>query len=321
MPFKIIREDITKLNVDAIVNAANSRLKQGGGVCGAIFFAAGEEHLQKACDRIGHCATGSAVITPGFKLKAKYIIHTVGPIFGQNPHLEADELYSCYESSLKLAKKNNIASIAFPLISTGIYGYPKRQALSIATKAIVDFLANNEMDVFLVVYDSGSYKISEQLFENVKAYISDREVKRDFRRKFSSYNTYAPCDSAFTKSSSLEDILQESSQTFSQKLFSLIDRKGMSDVEVYKRANIDRKLFSKMRKADYVPKKTTVIALIIALRLDMDDAKDLLMLAGFAFSPASKTDLIIQYFIEREEYDIYKINETLFDFNLPLLGA
>lgn len=339
MPFNIIRNDITQLETDAIVNAANVHLKEGGGVCGAIFAVAGKEKLQKACDRIGGCNVGEAVITKGFDLKANYIIHTVGPVYGKDPLNEENQLYSCYFNSLELAKRKRLKSIAFPLISSGIYGYPKAEAIKIATRAIKDFLAENEMTVFLVVYDKSAFGISEKLFSNVASYIDDRMVKKE-RRRTESYSSFGfskalaeddaclpdflaapkPSMSANPKKS-LDDFLNIKAETFSEMLFRLIDQKGYTDVEVYKRANIDRKLFSKMRKKDYVPKKVTVFALVIALRLNMADAKKLLSRAGFAFNESSKFDLIIEYFIENENYDIFEINETLFAFEQPLIGA
>ena len=346
MPFNIIRNDITKLEVDAIVNAANSKLLAGGGVCGAIFSAAGTEDLQKECNKIGYCDIGEAVITKGYVLKAKYVIHTVGPIYGQDPINEEQQLYSCYKNSLELAKKKRINSIAFPLISSGIYGYPKTEAIKIATRAIRDFLSQNEMEIYLVVYDKKAFQISEKLFSKVQSFIDERLVKPDDRRRIAEdgttarYNQYSsamlsdesvyipemlPADSAESKGlkkrESLEDLMNVKVETFSEMLLRMIDEKGMTDVEVYKRANINRKLFSKIRKKDYTPKKVTVVALIIALKLNMKEARELLSRAGFAFSASNKFDIIIQYFIEQKNYDIFEINETLFAFEQQLLGA
>ncbi len=349
MPFNIIRNDITLLSCDAIVNAANSALLAGGGVCGAIFGRAGFEELTKACQKIGHCNVGEAVITKGFKLKAKYIIHTVGPFYGKDPKNEETQLYSCYKNSLLLAKEKRLSSIAFPLISSGIYRYPKEEALSIATRAIRDFLEENEMQVYLVVYDKDSFAISEKMFSAVKSYIDEQMVKP--QRERTDFKTSA-CrsfdlvgDSALSelkqeevyearvcgempslsrrneKRRSLSELVGRKVETFSEMLLRLIDEKGMTDVEVYKRANIDRKLFSKIRKKDYTPKKTTVIALAISLKLNMDEARDLLARAGFAFSECSKFDIIVEYFIENGIYDIFEINETLFAFDEQVLGA
>ena len=355
MPFNIIRDDITRLETDAIVNAANSKLLAGGGVCGAIFSAAGVDELQRECDKIGYCGIGGAVITKGYKLKAKHVIHTVGPIYGQDPANEESQLYSCYKSSLELAKKKRLNSIAFPVISSGIYGYPKAEAIKIATRAIKDFLEDNEMDVFLVVYDKKAFQISEKLFNDVQSYIDEKLVKPDDRRRIAedgvtreAYNLYAPQKAMsdecleermeaprmypsatlgsldakpFKKKKSLEDLMNLKVETFSEMLLRMIDEKGMTDVEVYKRANIDRKLFSKIRKKDYTPKKVTVVALIIALKLNMKEARELLGRAGFAFTQSSKFDIIIEYFIEQGKYDIFEINETLFAFEQQLLGA
>ncbi len=326
MPFSIVRNDITKMKTDAIVNAANCRLLPGGGVCGAIFAAAGEK-LRDECEKIGFCATGDAVITKGYNLVSKYVIHAVGPIYGKNPKGEEEELYSCYEKSLLLAKRYGLESIAFPLISSGIYGYPKAEALKIARRAIRDFLDKNEMDVYLVVYDRVAFEISGKLFENVRSFIDERlcvETRRldgwDSEFVSSMREEANFCKAAEYSKKSLKELVGKKTETFSEMLFRLIDEKKMTDVEVYKRANIDRKLFSKMRKKDYVPKKHTVIALAIALRLNFDEAKDLLKRAGYAFSECSKFDVIIEYFIENGEYDIFEINETLFYFEQPLLG-
>lgn len=352
MPFSIIRADITKMETDAIVNAANGKLLAGGGVCGAIFSSAGTDELQKACSKIGYCKTGEAVITKGFKLKAKYIIHTVGPIYGKDPANEENQLYSCYKNSLELTKSNRLKSIAFPVISSGIYGYPKAEAIKIATRAIKDFLNDSDMQVFLVVYDKNAFQISEKLFHDVKSYIDEKMVKPDYRRRSdiskgvfkdsvpmeqsielfertnmpdeciqNDFKEAMPRISAIKSKKSLEDLLDIKSETFSEMLLRLIDEKGMTDVEVYKRANIDRKLFSKIRKKDYIPKKTTVIALVIALKLNMTEARQLLGRAGFAFNHWSKFDIIIEYFIENQNYDIFEINETLFAFEQQLLGA
>lgn len=392
MPLTFLRADITTLSCDAIVNAANTKLLPGGGVCGAIFKAAGFLPLALACRKIGSCAVGDAVMTKGFKLKAKAIIHTVGPVYGKDPANQERLLGDCYRNSLRLAAENGFESIAFPLISSGIYGYPKDEALSIATNAIKDFLQASETDmqVFLVVYDKASFEISRTLYEDIRSYIDEREVrppaasrmpedgaanmpfgapapdafpvdaapapddfpgstgKHDYTAKENpphdeiSHQSFprtkplsdrqkdfppeAVCKQASMslldalRDRSLADLLDRKSETFSEMLLRLIDEKGMTDVEVYKRANIDRKLFSKIRKKDYVPKKATVFALIIGLRLNMDEARDLLSRAGFAFSESLRFDIIIEYFIEHNRYDIYEINETLFAFDEPLLG-
>lgn len=348
MPLKIVRNDICEMKVDAIVNAANSALKMGGGVCGAIFAAAGAEKLQAECDSIGRCNVGEAVITAGHDLPAKYIIHTVGPIWRGGSFHEAELLYSCYINSLQLALEHKLKSIAFPLISSGIYGYPKDQALRIAIAAIGEFLLDHEITVYLVVFDKKAFMLSEKIFTAIEKYIDDNYVeehlKHDRRRNLQEfeYNSelFEPEEDhrLFDKElviysvdadvcapkpkRSLEDVIGQLDESFSQMLLRLIDEKGMTDVETYQRANIDRKLFSKIRsRKDYKPKKVTAIAFAIALKLNLDETRDLLGKAGYALSHSSKFDLIIEYFIQEENYNINEINEALFAFDQVLLGA
>lgn len=333
MPFSLVRNDIVNMRVDAIVNAANSSLAPGGGVCGAIFAAAGRTVLDKACRAIGHCDVGSAVITPGFDLPARYVIHAVGPIWQGGTRGEAALLQSCYTRALHLARENGCESIAFPLISSGIFGYPKPQALRVAINAIEEFLLKYEMQVYLVIFDRAALLISERLYENIQRYIDDRYVElRAFPRQAAEALPHArqraeqadlplaaPC--ATPGKRSLDDLLGHLDESFSRMLLRLIDEKGMTDVEVYKRANLDRKLFSKIRKEGYNPSKQTALALAIALRLNLDETKDLLGRAGYALSHSNKFDIIIEYFIEEGVYDIFEINEALFAFEQRLLGA
>lgn len=337
MPFEIIRNDITKMRVDAIVNAANYKLKMGGGVCGAIFAAAGPEELQAECDQIGECSIGEAVITKGYKLYAKHVIHAVGPIWQGGNNGEALHLRNAYLSSLNLALEHKCKSIAFPLISSGIYGYPKEQALQIAVATISEFLLQHEMKVYLVVFDKKAFMLSEKLFNSIEKYIDDNYV--DDRRIMSSQRniedyefqkmsevrevSYSPSpDIKGKKKRSLKDIIGQLDETFSQMLLRLIDEKGMTDVETYKRANVDRRLFSKIRsKEDYNPSKTTAMAFAIALELNLDETRDLLNKAGYSLSNSHKFDLIIAYFIENSNYNIHEINEALFVYDQILLGA
>ncbi len=332
VPLQIIRNDITKMDVDVIVNAANSALKMGGGVCGAIFRAAGEKELQAECDSIGGCETGNAVITKGYKLPAKHIIHTVGPVWNGGKNNEEKLLRSCYIKSLNLAKEHKLESIAFPLISSGIYGYPKAEAFKVAVTAIQDFLLENEMMVYLIVFDKAAVEISEKLYASIEKYIDDKYVDekaeiRENRLQVEDaaihYMVSAPKLIKSPKDKkSLEDIVSQLDETFSEMLLRLIDEKEMTDVETYKKANIDRKLFSKIRTDKfYRPRKTTALALCIALELNIDQTKDLLARAGYALSPSSKFDLIVEYFIEQGIYNIFEINEALFAFEENLLGV
>lgn len=333
MPFQIVHNDICQMQTEAIVNAANSQLKIGGGVCGAIFKAAGIKELQDACYQIGNCGVGEAVITQGYNLKANYIIHTVGPIWKGGSYGEAELLEKAYLNTLKLAKEKGITSIAFPLIATGIYGYPKKQALVIGVNAIKKFLVTEEMAIYLVVYDREAVEISGLLCNSITHYINHyyEEVDRDHRRRFAEeerilHETLFKEEGTFEEASyskrKLERLLHHMDETFSEMLLRLIDEKGKTDVEVYKKANIDRKLFSKIRgNKAYVPKKTTALALAIGLELSLDETKDLLMKAGYALTMSQKSDVIVRYFIENRQYDLFEINQTLFYFQQALLGS
>lgn len=323
MPFEIIRNDITKVNVDVIVNAANTNLRIGGGVCGAIFHAAGSEKLKKACDEIGYCPVGKAVITDGFNLPAKYIIHTPGPIWEDGTGGEATLLEGSYKNALELAIKHQCSSIAFPLISTGIYGYPKKEALQIAISTISDFLLNNDMFVYLVVFDKQAFGLSEKLHDSIKEYIDEHyveEVEETYHRRIE--ESFDVESEDVYLSESIIDLVNDLEESFSERLVRFIDEKGISDVAAYKKANVDRKLYSKIRnQAGYTPKKKTVIAFAIALNLDVEQTNELLSTAGYTLSRSNKFDVIIAYFIKEGTYNIHEINEVLFSFDQPLLGV
>jgi O-acetyl-ADP-ribose deacetylase (regulator of RNase III) len=341
MPLEIVRNDITKVHVNAIVNAANIALKMGGGVCGAIFSAAGAEKLQAECDSIGTCQVGQAVMTSGCSLPAECIIHTVGPIWSGGNSGEAQLLHNCYINSLTLALQHGCESIAFPLISSGIYGYPKDQAFQIAISAISEFLLNHEMKVYLVVYDKNAFMLSAKLFSAIERFIDDYYVEEHHypkrNRVIESYEYQlleesqtipqpsASCPAAPAQSQRkrrLEDVLEQLEESFSEMLLRLIKEKGMTDVQTYKRANIDRKLFSKIRSTKgYNPSKVTAIAFAIALKLNLDETQDLLCKAGYTLSHSNKFDLIIEYFIEEGNYNIFEVNEALFAFDQVLLGG
>ncbi|MBO5066134.1 MAG: O-acetyl-ADP-ribose deacetylase [Clostridia bacterium] len=338
MPLQIVRNDITKMTVDAIVNAANSTLLGGGGVDGCIHRAAGEGLLEE-CRTLGGCETGNAKITGAYKLPCKYVIHTVGPVYQGGNNGEKTLLESCYQKSLELAKEHNCESVAFPLISSGVYGYPKDKALKVAIDVISDFLLENEMTVYIVIFDKKAYQISEKLFSDIAEYIDDRYVDAhtDYRRERMRRNAPVPpismvefcecqapvCASvAMPKALSLEDAVNSVDESFSQMLLRKIDEKGMTDAECYKKANIDRKLFSKIRgDVYYKPSKTTAIAFAIALELSLDETEDMLKKAGFALSHSNKFDIIIEYFISKGNYNIFEINEALFAFDQSLLGG
>ncbi|MEK4523678.1 macro domain-containing protein [Psychrobacillus sp. FSL W7-1457] len=324
MPLEIVRNDITKMQVDAIVNAANQNLQIGGGVCGAIFHEAGAKELQKACNHIGHCQTGEAVITDAFRLDAQYIIHAVGPVWKGGSNGEKDLLTACYNNSLKLALSHGCESVAFPLISSGIYGYPKEQALQVAISTISSFLLNHEMLVYIVVYDKKAFKLSEKLFRSIEEFIDEHYVEEmDISFGRIRREVYELEDSMVLQSSQdLQEIIEHLDESFSERLLRFIDEKGMTDVSVYKNANIDRRLFSKIRNnKDYTPLKKTVVAFAISLRLNLEETNSLLEKAGYTLSRSHKFDVIIEYFIQQENYNIFEINEALFSFDQALLGA
>ncbi|WP_449539184.1 macro domain-containing protein [Ferdinandcohnia sp. Marseille-Q9671] len=331
MPLEIVRNDITRMSVDAIVNAANAELKMGGGVCGAIFRAAGAEKLQEACDEIGSCSVGQAVITDGFNLPATYIIHTPGPVWQGGGHNEAILLRKSYVHSLELAIKNQCESIAFPLISTGIFGYPKEEALQIAVSTISEFLLQHDLLVYLVVFDKASFGLSKKVFTSIHQYIDEHyveEMESTFERRREELIFQEPLQDKLYEIDenhsveNLVDLVNQLDESFSDRLLRLIDEKKMTDVETYKRANIDRRLFSKIRnETGYTPKKKTAIAFAIALELDLNETINLLSAAGYTLTHSSKFDVIIEFFITKGNYNIHEINEALFMFDQPLLGA
>lgn len=373
MPLKIIRADITKVKVDAIVNAANSTLLGGGGVDGAIHKAAGPGLLME-CMKLGGCKAGQAKLTKAYRLPSEFVIHTVGPKWKCGQNGERELLESCYRESLRIALDHQCESIAFPLISSGVYGYPKDQALRVAIDTITAFLVEHEMLVYIVVFDKSSFQISGKLFADITSFIDDKYVDTRFkfaqpRRSDDGESTVlsettipddcifsifsredcsakdsevypaaarpkaqpaaslktppaAPSASKQMFTASLEDVVKQIDESFSQMLLRKIDESGMTDAECYKKANVDRKLFSKIRSdVNYRPSKTTAIAFAIALELNLSETKDMLMKAGFALSHSNKFDIIIEYFITNGNYNIFEINEALFAFDQSLLGV
>lgn len=332
MELRAVTGDITKLQVDAIVNAANTSLLGGGGVDGAIHRAAGPELLAE-CRTLNGCKTGQAKVTKGYRLPAKFVIHTVGPIWRGGGHGERELLVSAYRSSLELALANGCETVAFPLISSGVYGYPKDQALKVAVDTIGEFLLSHDMTVYLVIFDRAAYTIGGKLFAEIASYIDDRYVdahtdSRETQRRRMALDVMpsetpqwmpAPCTMG---ASGLDEALSRLDESFSQMLLRKIDERGMTDAQCYKKANIDRKLFSKIRSdVHYKPSKPTAMAFAIALELPLAEAREMLEKAGFAFSHASKFDIIVEYFIAHQNYNIFEINEALFAFDQSLLGG
>lgn len=317
MPLLISRNDITKIDVDVIVNAANTALQMGGGVCGAIFRAAGPSELQAACDKLAPIKTGEAVITDGFKSKAKYIIHTAGPIYQGGNTAQENQLYDCYFNSLKLASEKNLKSIAFPLISAGIYGYPPNKALSTALKSIHDFLGgyDGEMTVYMIVYNDDAFSAAKKLYDGVESYIDEKLIVNDIERRRRSGNfSCKNSDVEYAESILCEsEIFANLEDSFNTKLFDFIRQKQMTNADVYKNANIDRRLFSKIISNDtYTPSKNTIFALAISLKLNLKETESLLKSAGYAISHSSKSDLIIEYYILHNQSQNYNIDELNF---------
>ena len=377
MAFKIVRNDITKITADAIVNTANPKPKFSTGTDSAIYAAAGADKLLEERKKIGRIEEGEVAVTPAFDLDAKYIFHTVGPVWNGGNYGEAETVKRCYTNCLNKAVELNLESIAFPLLATGNYGFPKADALLLATSVFSQFLAGNEMEITLVVFDNESFELSGKIFDGINQFINDNYVEDKIneeylicdeepaepddnprerrsrkhgiglfseRRKRISEDrgaseqgmgaAAARCESvspemfranlaaAAPVQRSLEDVVKNVSETWSESLLRLITERGYTDTEVYKRANVDRKLFSKIRSnKDYQPKKNTAVAFALALRLNLDETKDFLRRAGYAFSPSSKFDLIIEYSIEHGVYDLMLINGALFDHDQPQLGA
>ncbi len=299
MPLQLVQHDITRMATDAIVNAANSQLLPGGGVCGAIFAAAGYGPLDRACQAIGHCDTGEAVITEGFSLPARYVIHAVGPIWRGGGHNEAALLSSCYTNALRVAAEHGCESVAFPLISSGIYGYPKAEALSVAVSAIQAFLREQEMLVYLVFFDRSAVALDRGTEMALRQYFGDCCEK----------DALTPCTA-------------EDWQAFLALVRQHTEQRGMSEAELCWRANLGRKRFSELcsQPASYAT-KGTVLALAIAWELDQQETDHLLNTAGFALLNRSIADNIVRYFIAQKQYDIVTLNNALFFFEQETLGG
>lgn len=336
MPLEIVRNDITRMEVDAIVNAANTSLLGGGGVDGAIHRAAGPQLLEE-CKTLHGCKTGEAKITKGYELPSKYVIHTVGPIYQDGRHGEHDLLVSCYRNSLELAKEYRCESVAFPLISAGVYGYPKAEALKVAIDTITQFLLENDMTVYIVVFSRDVFEISSKLFSEIQAYIDDvyvdehlnrpseakrRRLQARYMEKARAYDEPDMCSEApMPLAACLDDMLDQIDESFAEMLIRMIDTKGITDAECYKRANVDRRLFNKIKNNPmYKPSKQTVLAFAIALELSLEETRDMLMKAGFALSHSNKADIVVEYCIMTGNYNIIEINQVLFKLDLQPLG-
>lgn len=342
MPLQIIRQDITKMRVDAIVNTTNEEMVGYSGVDLAIHTIAGAE-LDAECAKLAPLGLGQAKLSGAYGLPCKYVIHTSGPVWRGGLVGESIILRSCYIESLKLAVKNECRSVAFPLISSGVYGYPKDQVLKFAIQTITEFLFDHELTVYLCVFDKESYSFSQKLFSDIQEFINDEYVdehNEDFYEAFDGSIDEIPMakclqapmcadamiprkrETSSAAGKSLREYMKQMDRSFQEMLFDLIDESGMTDVECYKKANVDKRTFSKIKSnKDYKPSKQTVIAFAISLQLDMDTTQELLATAGFTLSRSKVFDKIIRYFIHNGNYDIFEINEALFEFDQTLLGV
>lgn len=349
MPFKIVRNDITKMDVDAVVNTANPKVKYGPGIDTAIYKAAGEEALLSFRREIGCLEEGDVVITPGLGLKAKYIIHAVSPLYHDGNSGEEELLRACYRKSLELAGDEGCKSMAFPLISTGCFQYPKAEGLRIAIDEIHAYLINHEMLIYLVVFDAEATKLSMNLYPDLDAYIDNNYVDMQSALEYCQINSFVTdrprkspasvgvrvdniSEASIEGAASIDDldaILEEQenainermkhlADSYQQYLFYLIESKGLSNAEVYKRAIITKQTFSKIKNnIDYHPDKATAMRLCVGAMLSLDETKDLLARAGYALSPSNKRDVIFSFFIERGIFDMIEIDIALEDHGLP----
>ena len=347
MPFKIIRDDITKVKADAIVNPVNPEVCIGGGVESAIYEAAGKEKLLEARKELGRLQPGKVGVTEAFNLDAKYIVHVSGLYWKGGNSFEARCLKECYEKALKAALDKGCKSIAFPLLATGTYGFPKDIGLDVAVSTFTEFLEEYEMDITLVVFGNDAVNVSGKLVDEVRSFVDDKYVKEALEAEYKKdrnieryalpnerfhlllkEETYDVLDNACTKetfsaepSGSLEAALKNIyKESFEKHLQQLINKKGLRNSEVYAAANISKQYFSKLLKGQVKPSKDKMLALAVGLRLNMDETADFLRIGGYALSPISQTDTVVEYFIRKQEYNVLKINIVLFDYGLEPLS-
>ena len=351
MPFEIVRNDIVNMQVDAIVNTANPKPIVGYGVDAGVHQKAGPALLE-ARRKIGRIGVGEAAITPAFHLDARYVIHAVGPIWRDGVHNEEKLLRQCYDRALQLALENGCESIAFPLLSAGNHGFPKPLALQIAINAFSSFLMEHEMQIYLVVFSRNAFELSEKLFHSVESYIDENyildktldeygvgnkrgmreaeleqierelDLQRRLRRKAEQEDFAEDAPVTVGAPVDWDALLEETDAGFSETLLKLIDQTGRKDSDIYKKANVDRKLFSKIRNNPaYKPSKITAVAFALALELNLEETQNFIGRAGFTLSHSSKFDLIIEYFIRHQNYNVFEIDAVLFRYGQPLIGA
>jgi len=314
MPFKIVRSNIIDMNVDVIVNSTSENYDYVGGAEQEILDKGGND-LYTDRVNLGSIYVSESRYTKGYRLLSDYVIHTVGPTWlneGNEPVL----LRKTYRNVLSMAKALNCDSIAFPLISTGTFGFPKKEALEIAQDVIKEFLEDNEMMIYLVVYDQESFILSQELFNEVEEYLEDNfeseeEIMQLNRMQYKSFSE-----------KSLLNRLSDIDEGFSKTLLKLIEDIGEKPSTIYKRANVAKQLYSKIKlNPDYHPSKQIAIAFSIGLKLNLDETNDFIERAGYVLSNSIKFDVIIEYCVDNEVYDVYEVNYILFDNDQNLLGS
>lgn len=381
MPFQIIRNDITKVKADAIVNTANPNPVVGAGTDSAIYNAAGKEQLLEERKKIGVINRGEVAVTPAFHLSAKYILHTVGPVWEDGKNGELEMLRSCYSKCMAKAVELGAKSIAFPLLSSGVYGVPNDKAIQTAISTITnELMLYDDLTVYLVIFSDASMELVRKIFGTVESHIDSEYVKAVMAAEYALSHMKMPdlqgvseedmvylrrrrerlmqlmgssensdieadlsrtslqqeatvagkkaktTDSIWKSADASKGVLEKklgnlSKDPFRDKLYELINDSGMTNKEIYTRANLTRSHFSKlMTNKDMLPKKKTIFSLCIALQLDMNQTRDLLERAEWAFNPNNGMDLVVQSFIEHKQYNIYEINIFLMDHGLDILS-
>ena len=344
MPFQIINKDIRSIYVDAIVNSTNEFLSGNGGTDELIHQEAGPL-LDEACLKIGSLSLSQAVITPSYNMvNCDHIIHTAGPVYIDGNHQEKEYLKKCYENCLNLARDNDIESLAFPLISSRTYCFPKGEAVSIATKTILNFLQTQDMTIYLILYDKNELDRTKKEFKEIDKLL---KPKITYSRENTSLVQKEQC--SVLESESAEDICAKRisnrkkdvyndvfdampspffrpdgfrpDETFGEYLTSLIDSKNYKDADVYKRSNISKSVFNDIKNGRHKPKKETLCALCFGLRLTLEESLVLLDRAGFTLSNYLTFDRIIRHFLKKKNYNIFDINEVLFSYDCTLLGS
>ena len=312
MPLQIVRDNIISIKADAVVNSANHEPIVGKGTDSAIYLAAGKDKLLAARKKLGVINFGDAKITDAFDLPAKFIIHTVAPIWNDGSSGEVNLLRACYRNSLNLALKNDCKSVAFPILATGVNNFPHDVALKVAVNEIQNFLFDRELFVVLAVFGRNIFDLSKKIFANVAEVVEDKFVASTELKEYSGGLKYL----RGLQKLNIPD--KTPCKNFSEQLLALIESRGLKNSEVYNAANVSAKVFSDIRtRENYQPSKKTAIALALALKLSLEDTQNFLATAGYTLSDAIELDAAIINCIRRKIFDIDAVNDELYEKNLP----